>query len=476
MRKGKIAAALVAGAIVARAGAARAAGLYFSDHGVRPLGRGGAFVAGADDIGAIWYNPAGLADAGTSVLLDLAWLHFTSDYTRQTQVVDAAGTVSVYDYPTVRGSTPFLAIPTLGASLAFGDKKEWTGAFALTAPYAAITTYPQTVDGQPSPSRYSLVSLDGSLLVIPGLYLAYKPIEEVRFGIGLEALVGTFKATTVFSASPPDRLVSAPEDSNYDAFSELKVGPIFAPSANAGVTFVPEKHVRIGVSGQLPFNVDAPAQVKVQLPSAVEFDHAYQQGEGAHVRFQLPAVFRVGIEVRQDLAPKTGLRAEIAYMREFWTIHHSIDIIPDNILLYNVTGFPSPFGVSPISLPRNFENANSIHFGGELSFELGGYKMDARAGFAYEESAIPNAYLSPMTIDLNKYTPSLGAGVYLGEHLRLDIVLAHVFTTDQTVSPSEAAVPRVNPVKGNPTQTEAVNGGVYSARADVIGVGLNYRF
>ena len=40
-----------------------AAGLYYSERGVSPLGRGGAFVAGADDLGAIAYNPAGLADA-----------------------------------------------------------------------------------------------------------------------------------------------------------------------------------------------------------------------------------------------------------------------------------------------------------------------------------------------------------------------------------------------------------------------------
>jgi hypothetical protein len=31
-------------------------------------------------------------------------------------------------------------------------------------------------------------------------------------------------------------------------------------------------------------------------------------------------------------------------------------------------------------------------------------------------------------------------------------------------------------VKGNPTPAQAVNGGVYSARADVLGVGLNYKF
>src|SRR5579863_6584919 len=69
-----------------------AGGLYFSDRGVRPLGRGGAFVAGADDLNATWYNPAGLADAGTSILFDGAWLHFTSSFTRQTNVV-SNGTV-----------------------------------------------------------------------------------------------------------------------------------------------------------------------------------------------------------------------------------------------------------------------------------------------------------------------------------------------------------------------------------------------
>src|SRR5579885_1311937 len=87
---------------------AQAAGLYFSDRGVKPLSRGGAWVAGADDIGAVWYNPAGLADAGTSIMVDGAWLNHRSEFTRKTQVVDAAGTVRVYNYPTVEGKSPIL--------------------------------------------------------------------------------------------------------------------------------------------------------------------------------------------------------------------------------------------------------------------------------------------------------------------------------------------------------------------------------
>ena len=99
---------------------ARASGLYFTDRGVRPLARGGAFVAGADDLGSLAYNPAGVAFSGTSFLLDGGWLNHHSSFTRRAQVVSATGTVRVYNYPEVTSSTPFLPIPTLAASYAFG--------------------------------------------------------------------------------------------------------------------------------------------------------------------------------------------------------------------------------------------------------------------------------------------------------------------------------------------------------------------
>ena len=39
---------------------AQASTYYLSDVGIRAMGRGGAFVAGADDISAQWYNPSAL--------------------------------------------------------------------------------------------------------------------------------------------------------------------------------------------------------------------------------------------------------------------------------------------------------------------------------------------------------------------------------------------------------------------------------
>src|SRR6185312_15700307 len=103
---------------------------------------------GADDLGAIWYNPAGLADAGTSVLVDFGWLHFTDSWTRQLRVVDTDGTVKYPTFPTVTGASPVLPIPTIAWSLALDKSKRWTIAGGFFAPEVALASYPDTLNGQ----------------------------------------------------------------------------------------------------------------------------------------------------------------------------------------------------------------------------------------------------------------------------------------------------------------------------------------
>lgn len=472
-----LAAVLVAGF----EGSARSAGLYFSERGVRPLGRGGAFVAGADDLHSIWYNPAGLADAGNSFLLDLAWLNYDASFTRESVVTDAGGTRGTFKYPTVDGSTPVLPIPTIGFTKAWGanfsstwkpGEEVWTLGVAAFAPYTAITSWPELVNGMPSPSRYSLVTLDGSALLGVGVYMAYKPIEQLRFGLGVDALAGTFASRVMFSASPADRLLAAPEDPSYDTLSQLTVGPIFAPSVGMGTTIVPSKFVRFGVMGHFPYVVSAPARVKTRLPTAPEFDNAQQVGDGAHVEFWLPAVFRIGAEVR----PLEQLRIEAAYAMEFWSAHDKIEVTPTSLTLVGVTGFPSPFPVGKITIPRGFTNASSFKVGGEYRVPFKTWSLDVRLGFNFDQSGVGKGYLSPLTVDVDKVTISGGVGIHVGAKWRFDAVYARVVGFDTTVDPNDAKIPRINPVHGYPTPVEAINGGKYSAGANVLGVGLQYKF
>ena len=101
-------------ATVTATSVAPAAGLYYGDRGVRPLGRAGAFIAGGDDLGAIAYNPAGLYEAGAQVLIDGSWVNFSSDYTRQTRILQVDPNTgqpvgsTVQTFAPVQGKTPFL--------------------------------------------------------------------------------------------------------------------------------------------------------------------------------------------------------------------------------------------------------------------------------------------------------------------------------------------------------------------------------
>ncbi len=81
-----------------------------------------------------------------------------------------------------------------------------------------------------------------------------------------------------------------------------------------------------------------------------------------------------------------------------------------------------------------------------------------------------------LTIDQNKVTAALGASVHCSK-LRLDLVYAHVFGFDVDVDPNSAKIAQVSPVQANPRKNpDYINGGMYSARADVLGLGLAYTF
>ena len=116
----------------------------FAPRGVRPLGRAGAFVAGADDPNAMSYNPAGLAFAVNGALVDFGLpLHYT-DFTRQNPV-------SGEFMPTVRGQGLTLPSPTMAAVYRFESLPEVTFGSSVHADYPLLQNWPDELsDGSPS--------------------------------------------------------------------------------------------------------------------------------------------------------------------------------------------------------------------------------------------------------------------------------------------------------------------------------------
>jgi long-chain fatty acid transport protein len=468
-------------AVLASAAPASAAGLYYADRGVRPLGRAGAFVAGADDLGALVYNPAGLWDAGGQFLIDASYVHFTSDYTRvaNVQQIDpnTGAVVGTYPqtFPTVHGSTPFLPIPTVAVS--FKVHRDVVLALGVWAPYAALTTYPSTVataggGTTPAPQRYSLITLDGSLLAFAGAGVGWRPIKQLRLGATVGVLTGVFNTQATFAGCVPERFLCAPEEPSWDVNSKLSVGPIVSPTGQIGVTFLPHEKWRIGASFQLPVWVRSKATLQTQLPSTPVFEQAAQVGTSGNVAFDLPWILRAGVEMRAV----DHLRLELSMAYEAWHMHDNITLTPDQIALTNVAGFPQTYYIPPVTLPRHFQDAGSLHLGGEYHLLGGGLEWDVRGGVSFETSAVPTNYLSVLTIDQNKVTAALGGSLYWRK-FRFDLTYAHVFGFDVNVNPNTAQLSLISPVQANPPKTpDIINGGSYSARADVIGLGLAYTF
>ncbi len=460
------------------AGSAQGAGLYFSDRGVRGLGRGGALVAGSDDAGSIYYNPAGLAFAGHQFLFDASWLNYSGTYQRKAKVFqtdpntgEPTGESFVRTFPTVEGTSPLVPIPTLVYADPLGIK-DFNFALGVWAPYAAITSYPESLGGSPAPQRYSLISLDGSALAIVGAYAAWRPEKEIAIGAGLEVLGGFFETSVAFSACVPDRFICAPEQPDYDAVTKLRVGPIVAPSGVLGVTWVPDDDLRVGLAYHLPFFINSGSTVDVRLPSAPVFENAKQQGNDANVKFTLPGVLRSGVEYRG--IPDT--RVELAFVWENWSAHDKISLHPENIALRDVEAFPAEYKIGDIDLERNFQDSYSVRLGGEHQIMAGDYPLDIRAGISYETSAVPTPYLSATTVDVDKLTVGLGAGLHVGKW-RFDGVVARVFGQTAEVGVDEARISQVLPLRANPPDRKNyINAGRYEASALVLGVGLTYQF
>lgn len=473
MRKNRFAAAALAVACAAAAAPARAGGVYVFDRGARPMGRAGAFVAGADDLSAIWYNPAGLAEAGTRVAGDLGYVHMTSSWTREMRIVDADGTIRDLRSPRVDGVTSFLPIPSFAFSFPVDREKRLTFAAGMTLPYVALPNYPETLpNGQPSPTRNPQISFDltRSFALYPGAWIAYKASPKLFVGGGVQILTGVVGARARFTAYLEDRVIGPPEMPERDSYADLTVGPFIAPSANVGVTAIPLEQVRLGVSFQAPTRFSAPFEISARLPPGMSPTNSPVPGEGTFA-VTLPPIARAGIELR----PAPNLRGELAYVREFWSMHDAISVEARRIDIGAALGSPRDVSLASFDVQRGFVDSNSFRAGGEWRVKVAdGFAMDLRGGAAYETSAVPAGYVSTLSLDADKVMISAGGGLVIGDRLRLDGSVSHAFWTDVNVAPGAAQIHRIDPF-GGVVAPEATNGGLYQTAATLIAVGAELK-
>ena len=123
--------------ILATLSTGHASGYFYPDVGVTAVGRGGANVAGADDLSALWYNPAALRRIKGPLLdFEVSTISQSVQYTRASDVlIDENDEEYLMSYDTVEDTAPPYPVPSIGFAHDFGLEKT-TFAFGFYSPAA----------------------------------------------------------------------------------------------------------------------------------------------------------------------------------------------------------------------------------------------------------------------------------------------------------------------------------------------------
>ena len=413
-----------------------AGGLYLFDRGARALSRGGAFVAGADDPASLWYNPAGLADSKRQILSDFTLTLMFASFERRNITEQGE-----YVYPKVEARPTPLPIPTLAISHDLG-LDDFTFGLGVFAPNTVILNWPESVktpEGvQPSPARYSLMGLQGSILANLALGVAWHGIEGLSIGADVQLVVGTFKVETALSAC--DGFVcTQPERFDFDAIADVTLFPAIGVTGVFGITYTAGVF-RVGASAMLPYKLEGDAMLDIKLPQDAAFNDATITGNKARIGIDFPTIVRAGIELR----PTKALRLESAFVWEQWSRQKQIDIVPSDLTIRGIEGI-SDYEVGPVTLKRDMQNVWSVRGGYEALFPrrwTGEYRVWMRGGLAYEKGAFKSSAMTPLTLDSDKVVLTGGLGLRVHRRVRLDSVLGYIFMKDMNVRDSAIEQPQ----------------------------------
>ncbi len=428
-------------------GAALGAGFSLYEAGVKGTALGGAFTATADDGSAIFYNPAGLAFLeGTELDLNLMPVLPSAEFT-------GAYTLDGVTYPTGRTTEQTFPIP--GAYFYKNDGNITYG-IGFYAPFGLGVEW---VDPDAWVGRE--ISYDvhlATVYVTP--VVAWKVSEDVALSVGMDVAHSDITLQRrMFSEAYGDVIEFEAVDVEIAGGSRLN----FTPSAGAlikasdrltfGVMYHHQKTMAID-EGTLTLTNVAPDQFAADVDTMIA-----DLGGGTHTgRTELKLPHILSLAVAYQLSER--FRVEFDAVHFGWS--HFDEITLD-------------FGDEALNqtIPEAYKDVWQLRFGAAYDVNE---KLTLMGGYIRDKSPQPVEAMSPLLPDSDRDDFSVGVQYDLSERVTLTGTYmsvnfkerGNVVDGRQVVFPEEVAEYGIGPYP-NPA-------GSYDSYADILGVGLTYRF
>lgn len=466
-------------------------GYYSGVKGAVASGRGGAFVARADDVSAVELNPAGLTHIGTTIIqIGNRFSYNDHSYTRNATLdwgQSASGAPPPYvQFPTVHNQTPWQVLdPFLGVASNFG-LKDWAFAAAIYSPAGtAREVYPN--DGG---QRYMMVRRNAQMINYT-LSAAWKHDDLFGFGATVKWIaVPSLEYSLIIDGSPYAK-DAHPVSSSIDVRSTAKGSDYFTLNAILGAWIRPTKNLEIGLSGQiLPSEIHTKSTLDASLVHAKAGDTVTLERNGApandvSLTLPLPMSARLGARYRHLDGEREVFDIELDGVYETWSRVDHFRLDSNNLVAkYNTQSVP----IGVIDIDKNWHNTLGIHLGGD--YAVLPKRLTVRAGAYYETPVSDPAYENIDFPQGPQFGGALGASVFVG---KLQISVAGEYRAQSQVYVSDSDARVYQQVPGSSCKapyTDAMlcnahylgvpappaNGGVYNAYSVIGTLEAIYRF
>jgi long-chain fatty acid transport protein len=473
------------------ASAAFADGGYYSGTlGGRATGRAGAFAAKADDLSAVSWNPAGLANLdATTFEIGNQTSYNAYAYTRAPTVDYGSSTTPTVGFDQVKNGQPWQAfVPMLAAASRLG-RKDWTFALAAYAPPGISKLAFPLGSGQNDGQRYMMI--DREAVFLKYVASAAWKYQDV-FGVGASAEwihVPRLRYSLLIDGTTLGGAAN-PVSSGFDMKATMQGSSLFTFNAILGAWYRPTPSLMFGVSGQV-----VPADVVTDSTLTVTpMDTSYGEvallrnsrpANDVRVTLPLPLLARVGGRYvnRVNNLERFDVELDVEYVT--WSRVKRFTIDTDGLDAY-YTGRTVPLGT--ITIEKHWRDTLAVRLGGDYAVMPG--RVTLRAGGYYETAVAEPAYANVDFPGAAQMGGALGASIFFRQ---FEVALAYMLKLQPSMSVAESDArvyqqvpagactsPYTDPDTCNPNYlgqpSPAINAGTYSASSHFLSLSVLYRY
>jgi long-chain fatty acid transport protein len=479
--------------VAALAGAARADGGYYTGPlGPRAAGRGGAFVARADDVTATGINPAGLTEIdGTTLQVGNQLAYYGYDFTRAPTVDYGSSQTPppTVTFAKVSNGTPWqAALPYLGAATRFGHP-DWAFAAAFYAPPGISR------EQFPSDGGQRFLMVDRQAIILKGDVSAAWRFHDL-FGLGLTvewiSVPRLDYSLVVYGNTAPG--AASPVESSLDILAKTTGSDWLTFNAIVGGWFRPRPWLELGVAGQvLPANIVTKSNLSLAAAdptdplglNPVTTERKGKSQSDVTITLPLPLMARAGARYRHLRGDREVFDVELDFEYETWSRVHAFTLETSG-LFAQVGSQSIPLGT--IDIAKQWKDVFSVKLGGDVNVVPQLFTL--RAGGYYETAVAPTAYANVDFPVGQVYGAALGGSLLLQ---RAEIALTYQLRYQPSFTVSEAngrvyqqapgspcAAPYTDPNNCNPNipgqPAPTVNAGTYASTSHLVSLALIYRY